>query len=114
MNCKKNLLDALEECGEAAAFYEGQHFLMANSLFAGLFERGREDFEGLPIVQICHNESIEMIQDFIRRRAHEDIGVPTVYECAVTAPGNPKFYVKVIALKMKKGEGSVLVIVREK
>jgi hypothetical protein len=113
-SCMKNMLDTLGNCGEAAAYYRGQNLLMVNVLFAELFERSPEEFKDMPLVEICHNESIEMIQDFIRRRAHEDTDVPISYESSFTTPGNPKIIMRVIALKMKKNEGEVLLILRKK
>ena len=76
MECMDKLLEGLAECGEAAAFYRGTEIVKANSLFADLFERDVKDFAGLPVVDICHIESIELIQDFIRRRAHGDPDLP--------------------------------------
>ena len=114
MDCTTKLIAAFEECGEAAAVYRGQAFLAVNRSFAGIFERDPADFEGMPIMEICHEESIDMIQDFIRRRAHEDIDVPTAYEAVFRSPARPRIRLKLIVLKLKKNEGTVLAIVREK
>jgi hypothetical protein len=112
MDKRDQLVEILGEFGEAAAFYKGQKILMANDLFAELFERKREECAGLPINEIVHNESIEMIQDFIRRRAKEDTGVPTLYKAAFKTPSNPKIELKLFVLKLKLSEG-VLVILRK-
>jgi len=77
------LLQGLEKFEEPAAFYQGNRIVQANQKFADLFERDIAEFNDLPIIDICHNESIEMIQDFIRRRAHRDVDVPMHYELSL-------------------------------
>ena len=109
----KKLVDAFGECGEAAALYRGQNFLMVNDLFAGIFERSPEEFENLPFLDICHNDSIEMIRDFMHRRAIEDHGVPTSYTSGFITAHQAKIALNVIALKLKKAQDAVLVIVRK-
>jgi PAS domain-containing protein len=109
----KKLVDAFGECGEAAAIYRGQNFLMVNDLFAGIFERKPETFEDLPILEVCHNDSIEMIRDFMHRRAIEDHGVPTSYSSAFITANQTKIVLNVIAIRLKKAEDSVLIIVRK-
>lgn len=112
MEKQRKLLDALQECGEAAAIYKGQNFLAVNGNLAGLFETNPEDLAGKSINTICHEESIEMMQDFIHRRIHHDRDVPTSYECAFTTPSNPKVVIKVIAVPLKNCDGAVLVILK--
>ncbi len=109
----EKLLEALGECGEAAAFYENQNILAVNKPFADLFERSPKEFTGKPLIEICHNDSIEMIQDFIHRRLHHDSDVPITYECAFTTPSKPKIMLRVIALMFKKCGRSVLLLLRE-
>ena len=106
------LLDALQECGEAAAIYKGQIFLAVNRNLADLLEKDPEEMEGTSINSICHEGSIEMIQDFIHRRIHQDRDVPTSYECAFTTPSNPKIVMKVIAVPLKSCDEAVLVILK--
>jgi PAS domain-containing protein len=113
MDSRRKLLDALEECGEAAAFYVGADFLMANGRCAAIFGRPVDEFEGLPILEICHNDSLDMIRDFIRRRAHDDPDVPTSYEAAFRTADRPKVTLRVNVFKMRSVEGA-LVIFREK
>lgn len=114
MDRMEKLLEALGEYGEAACFYRGQKFLVVNERFAELFERSKEEFVDLPIIEVVHNESIEMIQDFMRRRAHANTDVPTTYEAQFKTKSNPKVTLKVIALKLKESERAVLAILRKK
>jgi PAS domain S-box-containing protein len=109
----KKLVDAFDECGEAAAIYRGQNFLMVNDLFATIFGREPETFRDLPILEVCHNESIEMIRDFMHRRAIEDHGVPTNYISAFITADRTKITLNVIAIKLRKAGESVLIIVRK-
>lgn len=109
----RNLLDAFAKCGEAAAMYRGQNFVMVNDLFAEIFEREPEVFEELPILDVCHNESIEMIRDFMHRRTVENHGVPTAYTCSFITPDQKKIVLNVIAIKLRKANDAVLVIVRK-
>jgi PAS domain-containing protein len=113
MNNLKKLVDAFGACGEAAAIYRGQNFLMVNDLFARIFEREPETFKDLPFLEVCHNESIEMIRDFMHRRAIEDHGVPTNYTSAFITADMTKIILHVIAIKLKKADDSVLIIVRK-
>jgi PAS domain-containing protein len=113
MENMKKLVDAFNELGEAAAVYRKQKFTMVNELFAEIFEREVDAFEGLPIVEVCHNESIEMIRDFMQRRTVESHGVPMNYTCAFRTPNQPKIMLNVIAVKLKRADAGVLVIVRK-
>ena len=109
----KKLIDAFNDLGEAAAVYKNQEFITVNDLFAGIFEREVEVFDGLPLLEICHNESIEMIRDFMQRRTVENHGVPMNYKCAFRTPNQPKIMLNVIAIKLKSAAHGVLVIVRK-
>ncbi len=112
MDCRENLINAFGECGEAAACYKDEHFLMANDLFASVMERSKDEFNGLPVIEIVHPESIDMVQDFMRQRKRGDVSVPTTYKCTLKTPNNPKIVKNLIVLKVKKSEGAVLVIIR--
>ncbi|UCF06270.1 MAG: PAS domain-containing protein [bacterium] len=113
MQRMKNLLDALAECGEMAAFYKGQKIVMVNGLLADLFGREIDEFEGLPIVEILNEESIDLIRDFIRRREHGDSGVPITYKAAFRTPDNPKTYLTLTVLKTSNTGGALLVILQK-
>jgi PAS domain-containing protein len=108
------LLQGLEEFEEPAAYYRGDRIIQANAKFAELFGRNLEDFVNLPIIDICHNESIEMIRDFIRRRAHEDVDVPRHYEAAFRTASRPRVVMTVDVLKLRNTSGAVLAILHEK
>ena len=110
MTCMEKLLDALADCGEAAAFYKEQHIVHANRLFADLFEKDPEECQGLSIVEICHEESIEMIRDFMRRRAHGDVDVPTTYSASFRTAHDPKLDLRVTVIRTKNTEGAYLAI----
>ena len=112
--CVDMLLQGLEEFDEPAAFYRGNKIIQTNQKFADLFERDIAEFNNLPIIDICHNESIEMIQDFIRRRAHKDVDVPTHYEAAFRTKSQPKVMMTVDVLQLHNTEGGVLAILRAK
>ena len=109
MDCKQNLLEAFQACGEAAILYRGQNILMANENFASLFERTVDECAGLPILEICHNESIEMIQDYIRRRAHGDHDLPSSYEAAFRTPGDPKVTMHLTVVKLRNVDGALVI-----
>jgi len=108
------LLQGLEEFDEPAAYYKGNRIVQTNQKFADLFERDIAEFNNLPIIDICHNESIEMIRDFIRRRVHNDVDVPTHYEAAFRTKTRPKVMMTVDVLKLHNTEGAVLTILHEK
>jgi PAS domain-containing protein len=108
------LLQGLEEFDEPAAFYRGNRIVQANQKFADLFERDIAEFSDLPIIDICHNESIEMIRDFIRRRAHQDTDVPRHYEAAFRTASRPRVMMTVDVLKLHNTEGAVLAVLHEK
>jgi hypothetical protein len=108
------LLQGLEEFDEPAAFYRGNKIVQANQKFADLFERDIAEFNDLPIIDICHNESIEMVRDFIRRRAHQDTDVPKHYEAAFRTARRPRVMMTVDVLKLQNTEGAVLAILHEK
>jgi hypothetical protein len=110
----EKLLDGFNECGEAAAFYKGKKILLANELFAELLERKVEDCAGLPIMDICHYESIEMIQDFIRRRARDDHSLPASYDAVFKTPSEPRVVVTLTVIKPKNTGDASLVILRRK
>ena len=112
MNSLIQLLEAFSGCGEAAAVYKGQSFNHANNLFAEIFEREQAEFEGLPILDVCHEESIEMIRDFMHRRAIEDHGVPINYSSTFITSKREKIELNVIAIKLKQADENVLLIVR--
>ena len=112
--CVDMLLQGLEKFDEPAAFYKGNKIVQANQKFADLFERDIAEFNDLPIIDICHNESIEMIQDFIRRRAHSDMDVPSHYEAAFRTNSRSKVVMTVDVLKLQNTEGTVLTILHEK
>ena len=109
----EKLLDALADCGEAAVFYKNQTILHANRLFADLFERDPDQCMDLPIVEICHEESIEMIRDFMRRRAHGDHDVPTTYPASFRTAHDPKLNLRVTVIRTKNTEGAYLAIFQE-
>ncbi len=109
----ENLLDALERCGEAAAFYKGQDILMANSLFATLFEKEAEECRDLPIMEICHEDSVEMIFDFIKRRGYGNHNVPTTYSASFRTRHNPKLNLQITIIETKNTEGAYLAILKE-
>ncbi len=113
MDCKQNLLDAFQACGEAATLYRGQNILMANENFASLFERTARECAGLPILEICHNESIEMIQDYIHRRALGEHDLPSSYEAAFRTPSEPKVIMHLTVVKLRNIE-EVLVLLHKK
>lgn len=113
MDNLEKLIEAFAGCGEAAAIYKGQNFIMANDFFAQTFERDRAEFEGLPIIDVCHNDSIEMIRDFMQRRAIEERGVPINYTSAFITSEQKKIMLNVIAIKMKKADDKILLIVRK-
>jgi hypothetical protein len=110
MTNMEKLLAALEDCGEAAAFYKGQALLKVNGLFASLLEMEREALEGMPIIEICNQESIEMIKDFIRRRAHGDPDVPVSYNALFRSSSNPRIPLHLIIIRTKNTDGALLVL----
>ena len=109
----RKLISAFNELGEAASVYKNQKFIVVNDLFAEIFEREIETLEGLPLLEICHNESIEMIRDFMQRRTVEDHGVPMNYNCTFITPNQPKLILNVIAIRLRDADDGVLVIVRK-
>ena len=113
MNSMERLLEALADCGEAAIFYKGTNILMANRLFAEMFEMDQDECRDLPIVGLLHEGSIEMIQDFIRRRAHGDTAVPAVYVADFRTVSEPRMPVQLTVVKTSKTDGAVLVILKK-
>lgn len=113
MDCKQNLLNAFQACGEAAILYRGQNIVMANENFAALFERTVDECAGLAILEICHNESIEMIQDYIRRRALGDHDLPSMYEASFRTPSESKITMHLTVVKLRSIE-EVLVLFNKK
>ena len=110
MTCMENLLDALADCGEAAIFYKEQNIVLANRLFAALFEMAPDECKGLPIVEICHEESIEMVRDFMRRRAHGDHDIPTTYTASFRTAHDPKLNLRITVIRTENTEGAFLAI----
>lgn len=108
------MLEALEECGKIAAFYKGQSILMANNLFADMFDRDIEECRGLSIIEICHEESLEMIRDYIRRREYGDHDVPTTYAASFVTPQNIRLNLLVTVIKTQNTGGALLGIFQEK
>jgi hypothetical protein len=109
----EKLLDAFDDCGEAAAFYSGKKILVANSLFADMFEIDQEQCRDLPILDILHEESIEMITDYIRRRIHGDADVPLSYTANFRTKSIPKLPLRLTVVKTSKTEGALLVILQK-
>lgn len=114
MDCKEKMLEVLDECGEAAVFYHGTSITAANSRFAEIFEVEAEECEGLSILEICHNDSTEMIKDNIHRREHGDINLPISYDAKFRTPSDPEITLSLVILKLKNIEDGFLVIVRKK
>ncbi|MBN1162961.1 MAG: hypothetical protein JXB45_00140 [Candidatus Krumholzibacteriota bacterium] len=114
MDCKENLLKALQDCGEPAAFYRGQEIQLANDLFADILETDTETCKGMPINEICHVKSIEMIQDFIRRREMGEDSVPNTYSAAFRTLKKNNVELKVTVLKTKHTDGAFLVLIERK
>ena len=108
MECWEKLLAAFQDCGEAAILYRGKNILMANENFAKLFERTIDECAGLPILEICHNESIEMIQDYIRRRALGERDLPSSYEAAFRTTSDPRVIMHLTVVKMRNVEGALV------
>ena len=113
MDSKEKLLEALSDCGEAALFYKGKKILMANSIFSELFEIDQEECKGLPIISILHDESIEMVTDFIRRRVHGDPTLPAMYTVDFRTKSDSKVPLQLTVVKTSKTDGAILVIVQK-
>ena len=113
MDKMEKLLDALADCGEAALFYKGKNVLMANRLFSEMFELDMEKCRNLPIIEILHEESIEMITDFIRRRAHGDTALPAVYTADFRTKSIPKLPLQLTVVKTSDTEKALLVILQK-
>jgi hypothetical protein len=62
---------------------------------------------------VCHNDSIDMIRDFIQRRAIENHGVPINYTSAFITDKQEKIMLNVIAIRLKQADDNVLLIVRK-
>lgn len=110
----ERMLGSLEECGKIAVFYKGQSILLANNLFADLFDRDIEECRGLSIFEICHEESLDMIRDYIRRREYGDHGVPTTYAASFVTPQNIRLDLMVTIIKTQNTGGALLGIFQEK
>lgn len=113
MNNMEKLLDALADCGEAALFYKGKNVLMANRLFSEIFEIEQEKCKGLPIMGILHEESIEMVTDFIRRRSHGDPTLPAAYTAEFRTKNEARVPLQLTIVKTSGTEGAVLVILQQ-
>ena len=114
MDCKEKMLEALNECGEAAVFYRGTNITAANEKFARIFHKTVEECEGMSILNICHNDSTERIKDNIHRRKIGDHTVPMHYEAKFVSPDNPELVLVLTVLRLKNVKDAFLVIVREK
>ena len=112
MTNMEKLLDALDDCGEAAIFYKGKKIILANRLFSELLEIEQEKCAGLPIVNLLHEESIEMIQDFIRRRAHGDTEVPAAYVAYFRTKSETRVPLQLTVVKTSATDGALLVILK--
>jgi len=112
MEAVNKLLEALEECGEAAMAYRGRRIVAANALFAAMLERSVEECAGLEIIELCAEESIEMIQDYMRRRAFGDHNLPACYSAAFRTPSRPRVMLTLTVVKLH-AQDIVLVILRE-
>lgn len=110
----EKLLEALAACGKTAAFYKGQSILLANKLFADLFERDIEECRGLSIFEICHEESLDMIRDYIRRREHGDHDVPTSHVASFRTPKNNRLDMVITVVRTRNTGGALLGIFQEK
>lgn len=113
MDCRTSLLDALQEVGEPAAFYKGQDIIMANELFAGIFKRTVDECVDLPINDICHESSIDMIQDFIKRRHIGDPNLPTTYSAKFVTVENDELNLTLTVIVTNNTGGAILVIVKK-
>jgi PAS domain S-box-containing protein len=112
-DCMKRLLEALGECGEAAMFYREKSILFANDLFAGIFGAEASDFTDRPIMDIVHDESVELIQDFIRRRAFGDSNLPSNYKAVFRSTQNDRIELELTVLRTSNTDGALLVIARQ-
>ena len=113
MDNMEKLLDALADCGEVAAFYKGKHIVMANRLFAGMFEIEQEACMELPIMDILHEQSVEMISDYIRRRSHGDIDMPTSYVADFRTKSTPRLPLQVTVIRTCDTDNALLVILQK-
>jgi len=107
----ERLLDALADCGEAAVFYKGKNILMANCPFAEMFGVEKDRCRDLPIIDILHEGSMEMVQDFMRRRIRGDSSVPEVYTADFRTENEPRVPLHLIVVRTSNTDGAVLVIV---
>lgn len=112
MTNMEKLLEAMDDCGEAAIFYKGKKVMLANRRFAELLEIEQEKCEGLPIIDLLHEESIEMIQDFIRRRVHGDIDVPAAYTAYFRTKSESKLPLQLTVVKTSATDGALLVVLK--
>lgn len=113
MTNMEKLLDALDECGEAAVFYKGKNVLLANRLFSEMFEIEQDKCKGLPIMGILHEESIEMVTDFIRRRVHGDPTIPAAYTADFRTKNESKVPLQLTVVKTSNTDGALLVILQK-
>ncbi len=113
MTSMEKLLDALDDCGEAAVFYKGKNIMMANRLFSEMFEIEQEKCKGLPIIGILHEESIEMVTDFIRRRSHGDPTLPAAYTADFRTKSESRVPLQLTIVKTSNTEGALLVIIQK-
>ncbi len=112
-DCMKRLLESLGECGEAAMFYREMKILFANDLFAGIFGAEASDFTDKPILDIVHDESVDMIKDFIRRRAFGDSNMPSTYKAVFRSAENDRIDLELTVLRTSNTNGALLVIARQ-
>jgi PAS domain S-box-containing protein len=113
MDKMERLLEAMDDCGEAAVFYKGKNILIANRLFSELFGIEREKCKGMPIIDILHEESIEMITDFIRRRAHGDTTLPAAYTADFRTESEHRLPLQLTVMKMSATDGALLVVLKK-
>ena len=110
----KRLLESLEACGKIAAFYKGQNILMANNFFADMFDIDIEGCRGLSIVEICHEESLDMIRDYIHRREHGDRNIPSTFVASFRTPRNIRLDMVITVIKTNNTGGALLAIFQAK
>ena len=113
MTNMEKLLDALDDCGEAALFYKGKNVLIANKLFSEIFEIEQDKCKGQPIMGILHEESIEMVTDFIRRMSHGDPTHPAAYTADFRTKSDSRVPLQLTVVKTSKTDGALLVIIQK-
>ena len=110
MEAIEKVLEALEECGEAAAFYKDDRIVEANGRFAALFDRERDECRDLPVMNICHEDSMEMVRDYMRRRRFGDVSVPRTYSASFVSDEDTKMDLQVTVVETGNTGGAYLTI----